>query len=186
MEHETLESSQRIYAGRVLNLRVDEVHLPSGQPAIREIVEHRGAVGVVALDEDDQVLLIRQHRYAVGQSLIELPAGTLEPGEEPLACAIRELEEETGYQAAVFEPLITIYPSPGYSTEIIHLFVARQLKAGPPRPESDEFIELLRMPLSQAIAMMARGEIEICNGIMVTGLLMAALKQRASDQKSSL
>ncbi len=176
MEHEKLVVSHRVYEGRVLNLRVDDVQLPSGQQTIREIVEHGGAVAIVALDEDERVVLIKQYRYAVDCPLIELPAGVLEPGEEPLACAARELEEETGYQAGSFEPLITIYPSPGYTTEIIHMFVARQLEAGQPRPEHDEFIELLHMPLKQALEMIAHGEVEICNGVAVIGLMMAAFK----------
>lgn len=179
MNHETLIASRHAYHGRILNLRVDDVRLPDGGPAIREVVEHRGAVAVVALDENNCVLLIQQYRYAVAQSLVELPAGTLEPGEDPLACAARELEEETGYRAAVFEPLITIYPSPGYTTEVIHIFIARNLQAGPAHPESDEYIELVHMPLGEAVAMIARGEAEICNGIAVIGLLTAALKLAA-------
>lgn len=176
MPCETLVTSQPIYEGRVLSLRVDDVRLPDGQASIREVVEHRGAVAVVALDEDGRVLVIRQYRYAVGQSLLELPAGTLEPGESPLACAARELEEETGYRAAAFEPLITIYPSPGYTTEIISLFIARRLEAGPPRPESDEYIELMWLPLSEAVARVTQSEASVCNGVTAVGLLAAAFK----------
>ena len=177
MKHETCIARRRVYQGRVLGLRVDDVRLPDGQHTIREIVEHRGAVAVVALDENDQVLLIKQYRYAVGQTLLELPAGTLEPGEDPVTCAARELQEETGDRAATFEPLITIYPSPGYTTEIIHIFIARQLEAGPACPESDEYIELLHMPLTEALSMITRAE-KVCNGVAVSGLLAAALKSR--------
>jgi ADP-ribose pyrophosphatase len=179
VDHETLVSSQHVYQGRVLNLRVDDVRLPDGKQTIREVVEHHGAVAIVALDENNNVLLVRQYRHAAGRLLVELPAGTLEPGEEPLACAARELGEETGYRAATFEPLITIYPSPGYSTEVVHIFIARSLQAGPAHPESDEYIELMHMPLGEAVAMIARGEVEIYNGIAVTGLLAAALRQAA-------
>ncbi len=177
MDHEVSIASRHLYKGRVLNLRVDDVRLPCGDQVVREIVEHRGAVAVVALDQDRHVILIRQYRYAIGHSLIELPAGTIELGEDALTSAARELEEETGYRAAEFEPLITIYPSPGYTTEIIHLFVARGLQAGPPRPESDEYIELMRVPLDKAVAMIVQGEMEICNGITVVGLLMAARRE---------
>ncbi|MBN1889979.1 MAG: NUDIX hydrolase [Thermoflexales bacterium] len=173
---ETLIASRRLYEGRVLNLRVDDVRLPDGRPTVREIVEHGGAVAVVALDDDDYVLLIKQYRYAVGQVLIELPAGVLEPGEDPQACAARELEEETGCRAAVFEPLVTIYPSPGYTTEIIHLFIARHLEMGTPHPEADEYIELMRVPFTEALAMVERGEMRICNSIAIIGLLTAARK----------
>ena len=176
MNHETWIASRRLYEGRVLNLRVDDVRLPDGQPAVREIVEHSGAVAVIALDDDDCVLLIKQYRYAVGQMLIELPAGVLEPGEDPQACAARELEEETGCRAAVFEPLITIFPSPGYTTEIIDLFIARHLEMGTPRPEADEYIELMRVPLAEALDMVDRGEIGIHNSITLVGLLTTARK----------
>jgi ADP-ribose pyrophosphatase len=173
---ETLMTSHRLYEGRVLNLRVDDVRLPDGQAAVREVVEHDGAVAVVALDDDDGVLLIKQYRHAIGQVLIELPAGVLEPGEDPRTCAARELEEETGCRAAVFEPLITIYPSPGYTTEIIHLFIARHLEMGPPRPEPDEYIELMRVPLAEALNMVERGEVGIHNSITLVGLLTTARK----------
>lgn len=178
MKHETLVTGHHVYRGRVLNLRVDTVRLPDGQQTIREIVEHRGAVAVVALDENDNVLLIKQHRYAVGQDLIELPAGTLEPDESPLECAARELEEETGYRAGQLEPLVSIYPTPGYATEVIHLFIARHLQTGPSRPEMDEYIELVHMPLPEAVDKIVRGEFGICNGAAVVGLLTASVGGR--------
>ncbi len=144
MEEIPLES-RRVYEGRILNLRVDTVRLPSGGTALREIVEHRGAVAIVPVLADGRVVLVRQFRYAVGQVSLEIPAGTLEPGEDPLTCARRELEEETGYQAARWERLGSIWPTPGYSTEEIILFIARDLTPGPARPEFDEALSVATM-----------------------------------------
>lgn len=141
--------SRRVYEGRILNLRVDTVRLPLGGTALREIVEHRGAVAIVPILEDRQVVLVRQFRYAVGQVSLEIPAGTLEPGEDPWICARRELEEETGYQAARWEQLGTIWPTPGYSTEEIILFIARDLTPGPARPEFDERLSVTTMSWSE-------------------------------------
>lgn len=136
---------RRIYEGRILHLRVDIVRLPSGGTTVREVVEHRGAVAIVPLLDDGQVVLVRQFRYAVGQVSLEIPAGTLEPGEDPLACARRELEEETGYRAARWERLGAIWPTPGYSTEEIFLFIARDLTPGSARPEFDEALRVVTM-----------------------------------------
>ncbi len=141
--------SCRIYEGRILNLRVDTVRLLSGGTALREIVEHRGAVAIVPVLEDGRVVLVRQFRYAIAQVSLEIPAGTLEPGEDPLICARRELEEETGYQAARWEQLGTIWPTPGYSTEEIILFIARDLTPGPARPEFDEALSVVIMSWSE-------------------------------------
>lgn len=159
MEHETQLETRQAYHGKLIDLRVDRVALPGGGEAAREIVEHRGGVALVALDEAGRVLLVRQYRYAVGQSLLELPAGTLEVGEPPQDCAVRELEEETGYRAAAVQPLCRFYPTPGYTTEILHIFAATGLTPGQPRPESDERIEIVPVPFDQALDMIARGEI---------------------------
>jgi ADP-ribose pyrophosphatase len=173
---ETPLSSRMVYQGRILNVRVDEVELPQGRRTTREVVEHRGAAAVVAVDEHDCVLLIRQYRHAVGRVLLELPAGTLEVGEAPKVCAARELQEETGYQAACLEPLIAMYPSPGYASEVVYIFAASDLQAGVAQPEGDESLELVRMPLSEAISTILQGELDIYNGIAVTGLLTAHLR----------
>ncbi|MBO9362196.1 MAG: NUDIX hydrolase [Thermoflexus sp.] len=136
---------RRIYEGRILCLRVDQVCLPSGGTTLREVVEHRGAVAIVPVLDDERVILVRQFRYAVGQVSLEIPAGTLEPEEDPLTCARRELAEETGYQAARWERLGTIWPTPGYSTEEIVLFLARDLTPGPAHPEFDETLRVVPM-----------------------------------------
>jgi len=166
---EELISSRRIYEGRVVNLRVDRVRLPSGRETEREIVEHGGAVGVVAVDEHHDVLLVRQHRSALGRALLEIPAGTLGEGESVRACALRELQEETGYSADRAEELYAFYSSPGFSNERIWLFLATGLKAGPQDPETDEIIEVVKLPLTRAVEMVEAGE--ICDGKSILGLL---------------
>jgi ADP-ribose pyrophosphatase len=105
MQFETVLSTRRIYEGRVINLRVDDVRTSNGVDTLREIVEHPGAVAIVAVDDEDRILLVRQYRHAAGRVMIEIPAGTLEPGEDPLSCAARELDEETGYIAAHIDRL---------------------------------------------------------------------------------
>jgi ADP-ribose pyrophosphatase len=154
-------SRETIYRGRVLNLRVDRVRLPGQRDATREIVVHRGAVAIVALDADYNVLLIRQYRHAVERELVEIPAGTLEPGEDPAHTAARELEEETGYRAQHWEKLGYYFPSPGYTTEAIHLYLALNLsRVEHPRGRDwDEHIAPLWVPFSRAREMIAAGEI---------------------------
>ncbi|MFN3929118.1 MAG: NUDIX domain-containing protein [Thermoflexus sp.] len=158
--------SRRIYEGRILNLRVDTVRLPSGGTAIREVVEHRGAVAIVPILDDGQVALVRQFRYAVGEVSLEIPAGTLEPGEDPLICARRELEEETGYQAARWERLGTIWPTPGYSTEEIVLFIARDLTPGPAQPEFDETLSVVTMSWSEIWTAIEEGRLRDAKSIV--------------------
>jgi ADP-ribose pyrophosphatase len=167
---ETRLESRCVYDGKILNLRVDRVAITGGGEAVREIVEHPGGVAVVALDEASQVLLARQYRYAVGSALLELPAGTLEVGELPAEAAVRELEEETGYRAAHVEPLCHFYPSPGYTSELLHLFLATGLESVGARPEADERIEVVPTAWDDAMAMIAHGE--ICDAMSIIGLLL--------------
>lgn len=164
-------ASERIYNGRVINLRVDTVALPGGQHYKREIVEHRGAVAIAAIDHDGDVLLVRQFRKAAGRQLLELPAGTLEPGEDPLRCAERELEEETGFRARQWAALAAFYTSPGFSTELLHLYLAQELAPGEAATEADEHIQLLKMPLADALCLIESGE--VCDAKTIVGLLMA-------------
>lgn len=168
---EELISTRRVYEGRVVNLRVDRVRLPSGRETEREIVEHGGAVGVVAVDEQGEVLLVRQYRSALGRPLLEIPAGTLGEGESAHACALRELQEETGYSADEAEELYAFYSSPGFSNERIWLFLATDLRGGPRQPETDEIIEVVKMSLTRAVGMVEAGE--ICDGKSILGLLAA-------------
>lgn len=151
--------SERIFKGRVVNLRVDTVRLPNGKTSQREIVEHRGAVAIVPLLDEETVLMIRQFRLAVNEVLLEVPAGTLEPEEPPEVCAARELEEETGYRAGTLRKLFSQYLAPGYSQEILHVFLARDLEKTAQHPEEDESVEVVPVPLSRAVDMVLSGEI---------------------------
>jgi 8-oxo-dGTP pyrophosphatase MutT (NUDIX family) len=137
-------SSQLVYAGRVVSMRVDEIALPQGGAARREVIEHPGAVVVVALDDEDRVYLVRQYRHAVRRFLLELPAGTLEPGEEPLAAAQRELREEVGLEAREWKSLGSFFSSPGFANEHLHAFVARDLIHTARDPDEDEDIAVVR------------------------------------------
>lgn len=172
MRPEILVRSRRIHAGRVLGVRVDEVRLPDGRTAQREVVEHPGAAVVVPLTDTNAVLMVRQYRYAVGEVLLELPAGTLEPGESPLACAQRELAEEVGAEAAHWEPLAVLYPSPGVMTEVMHLYLARDLREGRPRGTDAEDLVVERVALADAVERVRRGEIRDAKS--VAGLLLVA------------
>jgi len=166
----TLES-ERIYEGRVVSLRRDTVRLTNGRIVEREIVEHNGAVGIVAVDGKGNVLLVRQYRKPAEAELVEIPAGTLSPGEEPLACAQRELREETGYRAEKLQPLGGFYSSPGFCTEFMHIFLATGLRPDALEAEYDEEIEVLRVPFSRALEMVERGEIR--DAKTIAGLLLA-------------
>lgn len=152
-------SSSRVYDGRILNLRVDQVLLDGGGSTTREIVEHRGATAIVPLLDDDSVILVRQYRYAVKEELLEVPAGTLELGEAPEDCARRELEEETGYTCREVTKILECFVAPGYSTEKIHFYLARGLVRSEPKTEADEHITSEVMPISQALEKVRLGEI---------------------------
>ena len=174
---ETVVASRRVYDGRVINVRVDTVRMPNGLEVAREIVEHRGAVALVAIDDAGRVLLVRQYRHAAGRVLTELPAGTLDPGEAIEVCAGRELIEETGYTAGHFERIGGIFPSPGFCSEYIHLFLATGLTRGDARPEADEHIEVEAVPWDQAMQRVRSGEIQDAKS--VSALLLAdALRSR--------
>ncbi|MCL5266211.1 MAG: NUDIX hydrolase [Chloroflexi bacterium] len=168
-------SSDRVYEGRVIHLRVDTVRLADGGLTKREIVEHRGAVALVAVGQDDNVLLVKQYRKAAGKDLLEIPAGTLELGENPLDCAQRELQEETGHKAARIEPLTGFYPCPGYSTEFIHVYVATGLQPSVAEHDDDEDIEVVPVPFPEALKMVGSGE--ICDAKSIIGLLAYARRK---------
>ena len=177
-----VRSSRRPYRGRIMSLRVDEVEMPSGRVATREVIEHLGAVAVVALDEADQVVAIRQYRHAIGAELVELPAGLLDvPGESAALTAARELFEEAGLRAATWHTLADLRTSPGLSDEAVRIFLARDLTELPPAERhvgEDEEAEIVvfRMDLGAAADAVLTGAVE--NGIMATGVLAAA---RARD-----
>ena len=152
-------SQKYAYKGRIVNLRLDEAALPNGKIVGREVVEHPGGVCVAALTDDRDLLLVRQYRYPYGKALLEVPAGKLERGEDPEACGLRELEEETGARAARVELLCEVYPTPGYCAEVIRVYGASGLTFGEQRPDEDEFLECERVPLTEALRMVEAGEI---------------------------
>lgn len=170
--NEKIVSTKRLYSGRIVTLDLSEVELSDGQHQMREIIRHPGATAVVALDDQNRVLLVRQFRSAAAQIMSEIPAGVLNIGENPQEAAIRELQEETGYKPGKIEPLGGFYAAPGYTTEYIHLFVATQLVESPLPPDEDEFIEVQRVPLEDAVAMIEHREIEDAKTIIA--LLMYA------------
>ena len=147
------------YRGRIINLRVDTALLPNGSSATREVVEPPGGVCVAALTEAGCLLFVRQFRYPYQKVLLELPAGKLDPGEDPLEAGKRELREETGAEAARYESLGELYPSPGYCGEIIHLYAATGLTFGQMSPDEDEFLEVEKIPLEEAARMVLDNEI---------------------------
>lgn len=163
--------STRIYQGRVVSLRVDEVELPSGRTETREIVEHRGAVAIVALTAAHDALLVRQYRAPAGRRMLEIPAGTLEPGEPVEACARRELAEEAGVRAERWRPLASMCPSPGFLTEIVHIFLAEDLSPHVVDAEEED-LEVVPVPLADAAEMVMRGD--ICDAKSIAGVLLAS------------
>ena len=171
-------SSRTVYTGHIVSLRADEVRMPGGDVKTREVIEQYGAVGVVALDEDERVVLIRQYRHPVGEWLVELPAGLLaEPGEKAYAAAARELAEEVALTAGRWDVLVDLRVSPGLSNEAVRVFLARDLA---PVPEADRHVGtdeetdlgVHRLSLDDAVAAVFTGEIQ--NSLAVAGLLAAA------------
>lgn len=169
---ERLLGSERVFAGKLLTMRVDRVALPNGRETTREVVEHPGAVGIVPLLPDGRVVLVRQYRHAVGRALLEIPAGTRDrPGEAAEAAAARELAEETGYRAARLTRLAAFYTAPGFCTEELTLFLATGLTAGAPAAMDDEAITVETVALDAVPALLARGE--IADAKTIVGLLAA-------------
>jgi ADP-ribose diphosphatase len=168
-----LIGSRRAYEGRVISVRLDEVEMPSGRRVVYEIVEHRGAVVMVPVTADRTVLMVRQFRQAVGRELLELPAGTIEEGETPEACARRELAEEVGHAAGRWEHLLSFFPSPGVLSEEMHAFLAQDLRpAAAEREEEDLRVETL--PLREARRRISSGEIRDAKSIV--GILTASAR----------
>lgn len=170
LREETIESKE-VFSGRLVKLRVDRVRLPDGRESTREIVVHRGAVAAVPLIDSDRVIMVRQFRQAAGETLLEIPAGTLDPGEDPVDCVVRELEEEIGYHANRVTPMFRSYLAPGYSSEMLHTFLAEDLVQVSSSSDEDEFIEIVEIPLDEAVDKILTGEIKDAKSIC--GILMA-------------
>lgn len=154
-----------IYTGRIIELRQEDVTLPGGKRVTLDIVHHPGAAAIVAVDDQQQVILLRQYRHAANGFIWEVPAGTLGKGEEPAACAARELEEETGLVAKDWTPLGSVLTSPGFCDERIHLFLARQLSSTAQALDQDEVLTVERFPIARVLAMIDSGEIEDAKSI---------------------
>lgn len=159
LKEETLTREYR-FKGRIINLRTDTVRLPNGTEASREVVEHPGGVCVAPLTDEGELLFVQQYRHPYEEVVLELPAGKRDRnGEEPLECGKRELTEETGATAAEYIFLGRVYPTPGFCTEVIHLYLARELCFGEAQPDEDEFVEVQRIPLDRAVEMVMNNEI---------------------------
>jgi ADP-ribose pyrophosphatase len=169
-------SSERVYTGRLLKIDKDKVELPNGRTTDLEMVRHPGASAIVPFVTDDEILLIRQFRYATGGFIYEVPAGTLHKGEAPEECARREIQEEVGHRAGTLVPLGSILTTPGFTDEIIHLYAAHDLSPVPQNLDHDEVLTVERMPFVQAIEMVRDGRIKDAKSICA--LLLAREQSR--------
>ena len=161
-----MNSVRNIYSGKVIVLNLETVTLPNGTTVELEIVRHPGAAAIVPLKADGTVTLIRQYRHAAGGFIYEIPAGKLDKGEDPLACAARELEEEVGYRAERFELLTSIFTAPGFADEVIHIYLATGLTQGRQQLDHDEILEINEVPLEKAVGMIRAGEIRDAKSIV--------------------
>ena len=165
-------SRRVVFEGRIVRLGLETATLPNGQTVTLEVIRHPGAAAVVPIHPDGTVTLVHQYRHAAGGMVYEIPAGVLEPGEAPEDCAARELSEEVQLSAHVLTLLTTIHTTPGFTDERIHLFVAQDLRATDGKPEADEFIRIVRMPMALALQMARDGR--ITDGKTICGLTLAA------------
>jgi 8-oxo-dGTP pyrophosphatase MutT (NUDIX family) len=170
-------SSRLIYDGKIVHLYVDEVRLPDGQAQNREIVRHTGAVAVVPVDGDGNIVMVRQYRYAAGRVLLEIPAGTLESDEDPEACAVRELQEEAGFRPGMLTRLGGMFVAPSYTTEFIHLYLATDLEPSKLEGDDDEFLEVLHLSPDAVLQHILSGA--IADGKTIAGFFLAQERLRA-------
>lgn len=161
-------NSSKVYSGKFLQVHRDEVRLPDGNTAVREYIRHPGAVVILPLTDSGELILERQHRYPLGRDFIEVPAGKIDPGEQTLACAQRELLEETGYKARDWRYITTVYPCIGFADEQLVYYLAQGLEFEGHRRDEDEFLEIFSLPLKQALEMIQTGE--ICESKTIIGL----------------
>lgn len=168
---ETMVNSELIYDGRIIKVKNDTVRLHTGAESKREVVEHNGGVGILPIDDDNNAYLVRQFRYPFGEAVLEIPAGKLEVGEDPFECAARELSEETGFAAGEFTYLGRFYPSPGYCKETLHVYLARELKAGKIHLDENEYLDVVKYPFEELVRMVMDGE--ILDAKTIIGILKA-------------
>lgn len=166
---EKLLSSKEVFRGRAVNLRIDTIEKESGQVTTREIVEHADCIAVVAVDDQDRIVMVRQFRRPAGKMLVEIPAGGVEDGEDPADCVRRELQEETGYLPGRLQSLGGFYAAPGYCSEYLHLYLATQLTESRLTAEDTDEIEVVRFSVPEVLAMIDSGE--ICDAKSIAGLL---------------
>lgn len=173
MPGETILDARKLYGGRVFDVDILTVRFPDGETGIREVIRHTGAAAVVPIDDDGNVLMVRQFRIAANRDLLEIPAGGLDsPDEPPRACAIRELQEETGYKPGELVDLGGYFVAPGYTTEYIHLFLGRRLTPSRLTQDADEYITVERVPFAEAVAMAYDGR--LIDSKTIIGLVRAA------------
>lgn len=160
LEEKTL-NTEKIFTGKVISLQVEDVELPNGKTSKREIIKHPGAVAVLASTDDNKIVMVEQYRKALDKTIAEIPAGKLEAGEDPQACAERELEEETGYGCKEMDWLISFYTSPGFADELVHLYIAKGLekKEDAASPDEDEFVNLMEVSLEEALSLLKEQKI---------------------------
>lgn len=179
MAEEKTLSSQLVYDGRAVKLRIDSVQTAGGRRTTREIVEHADCVAIVTLDADNNILLVNQFRKPAGEELLEIPAGGIDPGEGPEDTVRRELREETGYLPGKIERLGGFYSAPGYCTEYLYLYLATDLMPSPLHAEDTEGIQLVRVPVTRIAGLIASGK--ICDAKSIAGLLVFLGKQKAQQ-----
>ena len=159
MSIEIKVDSKEVFSGKLLHVTSDSVLLENGKQAVREIIHHNGAAAVIAFDENNRLLMVRQYRYAIGQELLEIPAGKIDPGETPEQCAARELVEETGYRAGKLTELGVVYPIAAYSSEAQYLFYAENLTPDKQHLDEDEFLSVEHVDFATAFDIVMNGEI---------------------------
>ena len=168
-------SSKSVFSGRVVGLKVDQIELANGVQSIREVVTHRPAVAIVPLDDDSNVILVKQYRYPIGSLLLEVPAGIIEDDESPIECAQRELQEEIGYRAGDLKILSEFWTAPGFSDELMYGYLASDLTKSSLPADYDENIEIIRIPFDDVLTLISRGEIKDAKTI-ATLLMVSSLK----------
>lgn len=170
---ETYQDGKVVFEGKIIRLEHWTVTLPNGTPALREVACHPGASAVAALDDEGNIILVRQYRTPVGRLTLEIPAGKFDhPGEDPLLCAQRELSEETGFTADSWQKLTVLETTPGFCNERIHIYLAKGLKQGETHPDEDEFVATTRMPLSKAVSLVMDGTLR--DGKTALAIMMTA------------